>query len=651
MPRLPEGQTNGRYGDAFDFICSVAESHGGYELLRTGDGFRACCPSHDDEFPSLSIDRGKEKVVVYCHTGCTFGEIRDAWELKNRDFEHSDKRQLRGRLGSLKKPPVKWSESLSWPVVATYVYELDGKPIFRKLRLEPTEQPSGKRLKTFRTERLENGQWKTGLLKQTPRVLYRQDELAGAIAAGKSIYAVEGEKDADRAHELGHPATCNFDGANGKWLSAYTEALSGADLLVVRDKDEAGAKHAERIASQPGYKSVRILEPATTDHPHADLSDHLNQGYGIGDLVEVRKVEQRPASWEPQNPDSVLKGAYVRLEPTLLARNDGKCLLYPGKTHWISGEPESGKSWLALIAASQVLRDPSGGRVLYLDYEDDMPEVVKRLLALDVPRSALKFDSNRFRYVQPQVGHEHEQAAFRSLLSQRWALVILDAVTEALSTEGKSGRDENEVADWANKVVKPFAQRTGAAVVCIDHVVKSQDNRGRWSIGSQHKLAVLSGAAYSVEIVDEIAPGQEGTLLMWVAKDRLGSVRRSASNWDRSTKMKLAARITLDATDPDNIVAQVWEPKEDDQDSRPSWSAAGRGNLKRGSEPELSNDQLEIEILAVLSGRGPSTYTEIRGVVRGKHDRIREAIGRLLSTGRALREGGKGPIRAAGDTP
>lgn len=652
MPKVPEGQVVGRYGDAFDFICSVAENHSGYELIPAGkDNVRTICPAHDDEYPSLSIGRGSNPigtVVVYCHTGCSFGEIRDAWELRNRDFEPADRRHLRsGR--ELKKAPSKWVESLDWPVVETYVYELDGKPVFRKLRMEPEQQPTGKRLKTFKVERLENNRWQTGLLPSTPRVLYRQDELDSAYARDSSnpILFVEGEKDVEAARSKGYTATCNFDGANGKWVSAYSEALAGAGshIWIVRDKDPAGHKHAEMIASHLGIKTE--IREAKLDQPGADLSDHFDVGYELADLVKVRDVTPKAASWAPQNPDAVLEGEYTRLEPTLLSRNDGNCLLYPGKTHWISGEPESGKSWIAMIAAAQVLRDPAGGRVLYLDYEDDLPEVINRMLALGVSREVLRFDADRFRYVQPQVGHDREQDAFRDLLAQHWSLVILDAVTEALSTEGKSGREENELADWANKVVKPFAQRTGAAVVCIDHVVKSTESRGRWAIGSQHKLAVLSGAAYSIEVSEEIAPGQTGSLLMWVSKDRIGAVRRFSSNWDRSTKMKLAARVVLDATDPAAIIAQVWEPKEDDQDTRPSW-ASGRSNLKQGSEPELTDEQIEKRILQELEVRGPSSQNYLERAIPGRAVRVREAVSRLLERGSSIRDAPNKPIRLPG---
>ena len=48
-----------------------------------GKGFVACCPSHPDNNPSLSItDADDGTVLVYCHSGCTQDAVIAA--LKSR---------------------------------------------------------------------------------------------------------------------------------------------------------------------------------------------------------------------------------------------------------------------------------------------------------------------------------------------------------------------------------------------------------------------------------------------------------------------------------------------------------------------------------------------------------------------------------------
>ena len=46
---------------------------------RSGDGFIACCPAHDDKNPSLSISEDENgKILVYCHAGCEQDEVIEA---------------------------------------------------------------------------------------------------------------------------------------------------------------------------------------------------------------------------------------------------------------------------------------------------------------------------------------------------------------------------------------------------------------------------------------------------------------------------------------------------------------------------------------------------------------------------------------------
>ena len=79
----------------------------------------------------------------------------------------------------------------------------------------------------------------------------------------------------------------------------------------------------------------------------------------------------RPSSWAPvdlarvqSDPDS---------GPEFLARADGKRLLYMGKVHWFQGEPESCKTWAALLAAQHViaLYDRRPAHIVWIDFEDD----------------------------------------------------------------------------------------------------------------------------------------------------------------------------------------------------------------------------------------------------------------------------------------
>ena len=42
----------------------------------TGNGWKAKCPAHDDQHPSLSIDVGEDsRTLVHCFAGCTAEEV------------------------------------------------------------------------------------------------------------------------------------------------------------------------------------------------------------------------------------------------------------------------------------------------------------------------------------------------------------------------------------------------------------------------------------------------------------------------------------------------------------------------------------------------------------------------------------------------
>ena len=106
-----------------------------------------------------------------------------------------------------------------------------------------------------------------------------------------------------------------------------------------------------------------------------------------------------------------------------------------------------------------------------------------------------------------------------------------------------------------------IAERTGAAVALIDHVTKDAESRGRFAIGGQAKLSSLTGAGYSVEVVEALGRGLRGVIVVRVGKDRPGSVRPHCGAFRKSDRSQEAARIVIDSTDPDNPVVTVGPPR------------------------------------------------------------------------------------------
>jgi hypothetical protein len=92
-----------------------------------------------------------------------------------------------------------------------------------------------------------------------------------------------------------------------------------------------------------------------------------------------------------------------------------------------------------------------------------------------------------FHYMNPKAAAHKNPVGFAGLAKRRAALLVIVGVTDALGVDGSSLLDNGEVAAWMRCVPRALARTTGAAVVCVDHVIKSA-NGGRFAIGAQAKL-------------------------------------------------------------------------------------------------------------------------------------------------------------------
>jgi hypothetical protein len=264
-------------------------------------------------------------------------------------------------------------------------------------------------------------------------------------------------------------------------------------------------------------------------------------------IVDEAFAEPRvPTSWAPVD----LTDALARVDvdpPTLFERSDGLCLLYPGRTHAFQGESESCKSWAAQLAVKQTIQ--RGENCLYIDFEDDAAGVVSRLFALGLAADEI---AAHFVYIRPDepLNGRHGEATpassdlLTALEGGRFALVVIDGVTEAMATEGLVLTDNGDIAVWMRRLPRRLA-RTGAAVVVVDHVTKDRMSQGRYAIGGQHKLAGLTGAAYKFTLTKWFsrATGSEpveGRVLISVEKDRPGYVRGRA-NEDKVGELRLTS--------------------------------------------------------------------------------------------------------------
>ena len=218
-------------------------------------GWTALCPAHNDNNPSLSIGTGNDgRVLVHCHTGCHTSDILGALDLGVTDLFDGPTTGTRRSVED-----------------ARYRYEdQNGHHLYDVIRYWP---------KDFR-QQAANGAWTTRGITKVP---YRLPRIVHATRQGATIYVVEGEKDVHAIERTGHVATTNPGGA-GKWRTDYNQWFTGADVIVVADRDTQRL-HALEVANhlEPVATTVQVMQPALGK----DVSDHLAAGLGLDELHEL----------------------------------------------------------------------------------------------------------------------------------------------------------------------------------------------------------------------------------------------------------------------------------------------------------------------------------------------------------------------------
>ncbi|MFF4847968.1 DNA primase [Streptomyces sp. NPDC001194] len=325
--------------------------------------------------------------------------------------------------------------------------------------------------------------------------------------------------------------------------------------------------------------------------------------------------EPVPRTWGAQDLRSVLDGTYKPPQPTVGNRDDGAGLFYPGRMNSIASESEAGKTWFALIACLQEIN--KGNHVMYLDFEDDAGGVVGRLLALGaVPADVLE----RFHYVRPEnKPSDVDLVDLTAVLAYSPTLAIVDGVTEGMSLYGLEIKDNTDIAAFGRQLLRPI-MNSGAAVVTLDHVVKSSENRGRYSIGGVHKLNGLNGVMYVMENRRPFGVGVVGKSTIRIAKDRPAQLRKNGL--PHSSGMHWYADLVIKSETVEFAEAHLYAPVQRDEQERQEDEEQKRlGALKRKVLDALAKAK------APLTGKG------IEDRVTGKAADVRRAVAELIDSG------------------
>lgn len=377
--------------------------------------------------------------------------------------------------------------------------------------------------------------------------------------------------------------------------------------LVIDAPTDGGTLHMAQRVAQHARERTAVAEAG--ELRLAAEQGRLEQALPaiLDRLGGLAAVGPHVTSWEPVTLTVALDGGDLEM-PCILARTDGRALIYPGRIHSFQGESESCKTWAALLAVVEVI--VGGGDVLMIDFEDDEAGVTARLRALGLSAEQILAHLVYIRPDEPLYTRQGQPteaaAAFQRVITSRpFVLSVIDGVTESMVTEGLELLSNSDIAAWMRRLPRPIAA-TGAAVIVVDHVVKNREAQGRYAVGGQHKLSGLTGAAYAFTTLRPFsrsvgAEPVEGTITITVAKDRPGYVRGWAADGKAGT---------LELTSwPDGAVT---------------------GAISPGTTHTMPDMAVLRRILDYLSIYDGASKNQIEKGIEGGAAKIRDALGWML---------------------
>lgn len=570
-------------GAALQRVLAALE-RAGKRVDKRSSGYAAQCPAHDDHNPSLSVTPGRDKVLLRCNAGCDVESVTDALGLRPSDLFDASK-------------PAK--EQLIAECYYDYRRE-DGELAYQKVRYRP---------KTFRIRRKVDGQWKWGIGDE-PRVLYKLPELISAVRNGHRVVIAEGEKDVERLMSIGEAATCNFDGASKsgekpKWLPGYSKYFTGAHVLIIADNDPEGIAHARAIeASLKGKAASVTVKRGAIDRAKSDVSDHLDAGLGLDDLIPLPPTEtnghgpttlaEQPEEVPPRRLQSTRASEVAMRRTRWLWTNR----MPIGGLTLLAGREGLGKSTIAVDLAAQVTRGQLDGElegvpknVIYINSEDARDyTIVPRLFAAGADLDRVFFldviapDDSVDSIVLPI----DTELLAQAVIEHDAALVVLDAATSVIDSR-LDGDKDRQMRKALEAIARNVGETTDCAVLGIVHFGKRESSdTGKLILGS---IAWSQVARSTIAVA---LNADAGTLIISGAKSNLAPADTSS----------LEARIdscTVDTDDGPTSVGRVTWLGDTDTDARDLLDG-GEGISER-----TDRDEAKTWLQGYLgSGRKPS---------------------------------------------
>ena len=333
-----------------------------------------------------------------------------------------------------------------------------------------------------------------------PRPLYN---IPNILEADKVIW-VEGEKCADALNELGYVATCTIGGAgmlseNTAYKFDFTP-LSGKELILWPDNDEAGKKLAQIVeaqAKQAGVKSTLMLKIPSTKSDKWDAADAVDEDFDIDKMIKSN--------------ENKIKKQISLLDDTLLIDQyfvgkapEQKFLIGDtiplGVPCVFAAAGDSGKGMMTLDLAMKVASGASmqnsfgglvaeHGDVILITAEDDKDEMHRRISRLDPSKYRENYEHKLRILPLPNLGgvfpimqkfdnsylmgEEFSRIYDQMLEMNTLKLIIIDPMASFVHADVNA--DPAAGAAFMSLLAQ-MATETGATVMVNHHMAKIRDN-------------------------------------------------------------------------------------------------------------------------------------------------------------------------------
>lgn len=361
-------------------------------VKRSGKGWVACCPAHEDRTPSLSINECSDgTVLVKCHAGCDTTSILTALSMKVVDLFAA--KSGRPRTITTAKPIQTFSSLMeAVEILERSKGKSSGLWIYRDVEGEPTGAVvrwDTRKGKVIRPVALIEGSWRLEAM-PCPRPVYRLPE----VCKSDQVIICEGEKCADAANALGFVATTSAGGSNAARMTDW-KPLAGKQVWIFPDNDSAGRAYAQTVANlcrTAGSQEIRLVELPSLP-PKGDIVDWI-AAHGADatpdSLREQLEAFGRAATtWNPSMIASSSNKSKSCARPVIVTMSQVMPQtvrwLWPGRiplgcVSLLIGRPGAGKSFLTCEMAATISRGaewPAGtgraplGDILLICAEDD----------------------------------------------------------------------------------------------------------------------------------------------------------------------------------------------------------------------------------------------------------------------------------------